>query len=453
MRQQVQTLPQLLDVAQLSARELSIGEAMPASANDLHSHEMSTSMGYRDPTIARDLSSASGSRVLLFDNGRCIASGAVVPAESGHFAPLTGLDAHSLEGSVGLMEIRVEPRRQQEILPVLLYLLTRRARIWGRHSVLTYVSPGLLTTGANIPRWERLANLPVVSEQGSTDPLWPVAQRLDLAIHHAYRASGPSGQAFLSRFFVPEAVETLELHIDRFFRTEFFEAVYGSTLTKQQYVYSMANLHQFVRYTTRLIGRAVSLSTDEDLRNHWLKHLSGEINHEKIIEKDLANLGADVDYVVNSMVPNVHNQEFMVMQESVIGFHQDPVLFMAAPFAAEGWTARLTEGFMSALDRTIRGWGIDNPRHVTGFLSSHIHYDGGDDGHWEGTRQILGRYIESDQMLQKFLNLVHLAMNAFERSYSSYVTEQRLWGAQPVKRRALAPEAEGSAFQGIASLG
>jgi hypothetical protein len=317
---------------------------------------------------------------------------------------------------------------------VLLYFLMRRGRIWERKTVMTYAGADALD--AVRLDWQRLQELAPLPGVGAAGPRLPVAARLDIAMHRAYSALASRERDFVKQFFVPEAVETLELHIDRFFRTEFYNAVYESRLSREQYIYSMSNLHQFVRYTTRLIGRAVSLSSDEDLRNHWLHHLSGEINHEKIIEKDLEFLGADVDYVVHHMVPNKHNQQFMVVQESAIAFHQDPVLFMAAPFAAEGWTARLDQRFMDGLEKSIRSWGIETPRHVTGFLASHINYDGGDDGHWEGTRKILERYITSDQMLQRFLNLVHLAMEAFENSYSSYVTVQRLWSARPARSAA-----------------
>ena len=389
-------------------------------------------LGFLQLTDAQEFE--RGRRISLFDGERCLASGVVFPAETGSLARLTGLDARDLAESVGIANVYVDPETQ--LLPVITYLLLRRARIWERHTALAHVDAALLGGARDLARWQPLTNLASLRGLPGGSPRVPVAQRIDIAIHEAYQAMNQSQRDFVQQFFVPEAVETLEIHIDRFFKTEFFRAVHESRLSREQYVYSMSNLHQFVRFTTRLIGRAVSLSSDEDLRNHWLHHLSGEINHEKIIEKDLEFLGADVDYVVHHMVPNKHNQQFMVVQESAIAFHQDPVLFMAAPFAAEGWTARLDQRFMDGLEKSIRSWGIETPRHVTGFLASHINYDGGDDGHWEGTRKILERYITSDQMLQRFLNLVHLAMEAFENSYSSYVTEQRLWSARPARSAA-----------------
>jgi hypothetical protein len=390
-----------------------------------------------------------GMRVTLLAADRCIAMGTVFPADTSGLPRLTGLDAQDLGASVGFSDIYIDPAARAQATPVLMYSLLRRARIWQRQTAMTYGEAATLERDEPVVAWQPLSHLGALTALHGSGARLPVAQRVDIAMHQACAAMGAAERDFVQRLFVPEAVETLEIHIDRFFRTDFFNAVYESRLSREQYIYSMSNLHQFVRYTTRLIGRAVSLSNDEDLRNHWLNHLSGEINHEKIIEKDLEHLGADVDYVVHHMVPNMHNQQFMVVQESAIAFHQDPVLFMAAPFSAEGWTARLDQRFMDSLHRSIRSWGIEQPRHVTGFLSSHINYDGGDDGHWEGTRRILDRYLTSDQMLQRFLNLVHLCMNAFENSYSSYVTEQRLWSAVPARGASRPVSRERDALQSI----
>jgi hypothetical protein len=430
--------------------EASADTALPPELSSLKAETAGAASGYLtlgNPGDAEAL--RGGIRVGLFAADRCIAMGTVFPADTAPLARLTGLDAHDLGASVGLADIYIDPSARAQATPVLMYLLLRRARIWQRQTAVTYAETATLERDRPVLSWQPLSHLGALSPQQGAGARLPVGQRVDIAMHQACAAMGAAERNFVQRLFVPEAVETLEIHIERFFRTDFFNAVYESRLSREQYIYSMSNLHQFVRYTTRLIGRAVSLSTDEDLRNHWLNHLSGEINHEKIIEKDLEHLGADVDYVVHHMVPNMHNQQFMVVQESAIAFHQDPVLFMAAPFSAEGWTARLDQRFMDGLHRSVRSWGIEQPRHVTGFLSSHINYDGGDDGHWEGTRRILDRYLTSDQMLQRFLNLVHLAMNAFENSYSSYVTEQRLWSATPARVASRALSRERDALQSI----
>ena len=218
--------------------------------------------------------------------------------------------------------------------------------------------------------------------------------------------------------------------------TPYFKAAHDGTLSREQYIYSLSNLHQFVRWTTRLLGRAVSLSDDPELRSHFLNHLSGEVNHEVILETDLAALGpdVDVDYVVHSMVPNLATQELMVVQESLIGFHEDPVLFMAAPFAA-GFAANVTTEFIKGLTVCMERWGVPNPKKALVFFASHVHFDGGDDGHWALTRDILATHLDTDMRLQQFLNAVRLAMNGFIHCYASYVDTLGIWTAEPKKAR------------------
>jgi hypothetical protein len=249
------------------------------------------------------------------------------------------------------------------------------------------------------------------------------AQRIDYAADNCWLVSDPVTRQALHERFVPEAVETLERWVRHFFTTRWFETLYSGRLSRQQYIYTLSNLHQFVRWTTRLIGRAVSHSHDRALRDHWLEHLRDEINHELIIEKDLKNLGVDPAYVAERMVPEPNTLQFMGVQESLIGFHGDPVLFMAAPFVAEGYGARLDERFMGALEESALGWGIKNPRLVTSFYASHISYDGGDDGHWALIRRILERYLTDHCQLQRFLSAVRAAADATERAYTAYIAD------------------------------
>jgi hypothetical protein len=361
------------------------------------------------------------------DGERCVAAALVAPAEASTFAATSRLSEVHLRHSLAIERMHVDPSYQGvALLPALAYLTLRRGRLLERLHVVGYVSD------AEAPLCG-LLDLKPLSQLSPTrkGELVPVCQRLDIAVHRAYTSAGPRGQAVLRNHFVDEAVETLDGLIARLFSTPWFASVHDGTLTREQYVYSLSNMHQFVRWTTRLIGRAVSLSDDPQLRSHFLMHLNGEINHEVVIENDLGALGADVDYVVNAMVPNIHTQEFMVVQESMIGFHEDPVLFMAAPFAAEGFAARLDQRFVDGLSRCARSWGIANPKKVTAFIASHIHFDGGDDGHWAMTRDILETHLENDMRLQQFLNAVRLSMNGFIHSYASYVDTLGIWSAIP----------------------
>jgi hypothetical protein len=381
-----------------------------------------------------DASSPQGVRVSIVagDGSRCWGTAVVSRAEESRFGVLAGVSDADLARTVTLSDIALDPAHADEALPAVLYLALRRARIWERATVAAYVEPG--ARGAQLLGLERLARLP------SAGARIPVGQRLDVATHYAYRATSKEMQVFLQRHFVPEVVETLDRWLKGFLDSPWFRAVHEGTLTREQYIFTLANLHQFVRYTTRIIGRAVGFSDDRALRNHWLNHLEGEINHELIIEKDLANLGADVDYVVGPMVPQVQNMQFMVTQESMIAFYNDPVMLMAAPFVAEGYTGHLDEKFMNDLERVAKSWGIEKPAHVTRFFSSHIEYDGGkdahgghpgQDGHWGRIVSMLERHLVDDAKLRRFLNVVHLAKNATEQSYNSYVNDLALFSASP----------------------
>ena len=340
------------------------------------------------------------------------------------------LPRQALERCVVVSDLAVEPAAG-DVLPALFYSCLRRARIWDRPAIVTCANDK--APEPESPRRFELTPLHKVTSLQAGGTTWtPVAQRVDIAIHLAWMAASSEVQGFLREQLVGEAVETLERWIVRFFKTPYFQAVYDGTMTKEQYVYGLSNMHQFVRWTTRLCGLAVSHSHDRTIRNKWLEHLQGEINHEMIIEKDLQGLNVDIDYLVNHMVPSVSVQAFMVAQESAIAFHRDPILFMAAPFVAEGFTARLDQRFIDSLRRLARGWGAENPKLVTAFWASHIEYDGGDDGHWENSRKMLELYLQTDRDLLKFLNIMRLACNAFERSYSSYVEDLAIFGAAPV---------------------
>lgn len=379
--------------------------------------------------------SKESTRVSIFvDSGqRCIATALVTPAEESSAFGRFKLPRAALGRCIVVSDVMLDPAADSA-LSTLMYACLRRGRIWDRATIVTAVSGEAGGDRRSAESPDRFDLTPLYklqpTEHGGTT--WtPVAQRIDLSIHRAWTQTSTAMQGFLQEQFSAEAVETLNRWIERFFKTPWFQSIYDGTLTREQYGYCLANQHQFVRYTTRLIGRAVSHSDDRAMRNKWLEHLQGEINHELIIEKDLQALQADVDYVVHWMVPNVANQQFMVAQESAIAFHMDPVLFMAAPFVAEGFTARLDHGLIDALRRTAKSWGVDNPKQVTAFWSSHVEYDGGDDGHWEHSRRMLDDYLRTDRDLQRFLNVVRLACNAFERSYTSYVEDLAIFGATP----------------------
>ena len=222
---------------------------------------------------------------------------------------------------------------------------------------------------------------------------------------------------------VAEVEETVNVWLADLYQRGFFRAVVDGTLAREQFVYTAANMHQFVRWTTRLLGLAVGSSHTRPLRDHFLRHLSGEVNHEVLLERDLAHLGVDVEYVVERMSPSPATRHFMAVQESLIAFHRDPVAFMASPLAAEGVASHQSVEFLEALENVIAGWTVREPRKAMSFFTSHVNTDGGDDGHWQTTLSLVGRHLRTETDTARFLATLRASMSALTAAYDEYVDD------------------------------
>jgi hypothetical protein len=315
--------------------------------------------------------------------------------------------------------------RAQACAPLLLYAALRRARIEGGLTLATHLCDPAGVLPGSVP----LTTLPGVPHLPGCPPTVghsrvPVAQRVDIAIDRAHRAwLAAGGGALDPSLYVTEIEETIELWLADLYQRGFFRADVSGTLTRQQFVYAAANMHQFVRWTTRLLGLAVGTSQPRKLRDHFLRHLSGEVNHEILIERDLAHLGADVEYLVDRMPPSPSTRHFMAVQESLVAFHRDPVAFMASPLAAEGVASHLTGEFLDALENVIASWMIREPRKAMSFFTSHVNTDGGDDGHWEMTLSLVGAYLRTETETARFVATLRASMAALTAAYDEYVDD------------------------------
>ncbi len=377
-----------------------------------------------------------GREVGLFETGagageeqRCLAAVSVLPAEASVLRGFSGIPEPDLRRAAFLTNLRVDRACQQDpaLLAALLYVALRRARAEGRRTVAAYV-PDPSSPVA------RLLDLRALPRPGSARATL-AAQRLDVAMHLAHDAATRGALPFDPSFLMDEVTEALERWVIGLWDASWFRAIYDGTLTREQYAYSLAQMHQYVRWTTRILARCVAFSHDRDLRNHFLDHLRGEINHEVIIERDLAHLGEDIEFTVRHMVPNLPTGLFMAVQESVIGFHHDPVLLMASPLAAEGVTAHLDDHFLESLIRAVRGWGVEQPEAATRFWSSHINVDGGESGHWQCTLDAVGQRLRTETELQRFLGTCRMSMHALTEMYNAYVDDLSLWSPHPPASR------------------
>jgi pyrroloquinoline quinone (PQQ) biosynthesis protein C len=252
------------------------------------------------------------------------------------------------------------------------------------------------------------------------------------AAFNAFGLLAPEAKAWVGDNLMTDELEgTVRDRAEVFYKTAFFKRIFEGTLTRTQYIESVANNHQFVRWTTRLLARLVAMTADQKLRRHYVEHLNGEIDHDVLLENDLRYLGSDPEYVRNHMVPCREIQQFMVVQESAIGFHQNPVVALGVPFAIESATALMDVSFIEALRKCIGSWGYSTPGRGCTFLASHIKTDGGEDGHWEGTKRMLRMYMRDETTLQKTLNVSNLVMDGVIRAYEAYGLRPSLEHLQP----------------------
>lgn len=371
-----------------------------------------------DPTIRDASANSAGTRIEITraSDGSLLAALSVVRAERAPFARALGLPLAMLRTSAALMDTQLNDGSEQ-VVAALLYAAIRRARILDRAN-LVCARADAISPGAT-----RILKLSPCSEQ--LDALY--TQRVDLAAHYANAALEAQGLSVAPKLRAQEVAETVRRWLSNGREWGLFRAVHARTLTRRQYVYALSNIYQFVRHTTRVLARCIAFSDTTDMRSHFIHHLNGEVNHELIIEHDLKNLGEDLSYVCQHMAPNGPTQEFMAIQESLIGFYQDPVLLMASPMAAEGVTAHLDQAFVDGLHDCMRKWNVPVPEKASKFFVSHMSADGGEDGHWEGTVNFLAKCLTDEGKHQFFLRSMRNSMSGTQRLYDSFVDDVPSW--------------------------
>jgi len=320
-----------------------------------------------------------------------------------------------------------DTNNSQSLLPVLCYFAMSHARIWKCQNIIFACDfdESIATRIIEVLRLEPLNHCQTVTINNQSHTIF--AQRIKYAIYNTYELCETIYKSFLQSEFINEILETFEAWLIEFFQDSWCTAIATRSISKEQYITSLYNMHQFVRHTTRLAARCVACSDDRELRNHYIYHLKGEINHEIIIESDLTGLGVDLDYILNAHVAHKATSKFIVLQESTIGYRQDPVMMLACPFIAEGLTANISHDFVDHLHATIQSWGIDNPETVSKFLTSHMHFDGGVDGHWLRVIMMTHKFIKTELQLQHYLNTMQLAMSGYAHGLNANIDDLELW--------------------------
>lgn len=366
---------------------------------------------------------------ILDTHGNRQAASTVSPAEESNFQTMTRMPKSSLNNSISVNGLWISPDQAiSTMLPPILYFSLRRGRIWNKSNVVALIpTPNPEAPLATLMKLERLNHIADIDIENQK--FLPLAQQVKYSMYYLYQQCSGVELKLIQDNFLNEILEIHRNWLNRFYEGPWCQAILNETLTREQYIASLFNLHEYVRYTTRLAARAVAHSDDIRIRNQYLNHLKGEINHELIIESDLKHLGADIEYLKNAHTPSPGTKEFMVVQESTIGFYQDPVLMFACPLAAEGASAHMSPDFLKQLEHLIGSWGVKEPRKAMYFLASHIHTDGGEEGHWNNVVKIMQEYINSEKIQQKFLSVLIAAMNGFEHGFNANIEEMKLWAA------------------------
>lgn len=368
---------------------------------------------------------------LYNENGDPQATAIISPAENSQFQNLTHIKKSALENAIALNSAWVNPEASVAVvLPAILYLALRRGRISGRENIVALIP--IPNPQAPLATLMHLDPLPKISVVLSNNTQYlAVAQRIKYSLHYLYQQCSGEPLQLIKNFFVPEILETIEQWMKNFYQGAWTSAIANGTLTKEQYISTLYNTYEYVRLTTRILGRCVAFSDDSELRNHFIYHLKGEINHELFIEHDLKHLGADLDYLKNYHVPQPATKQFLISQESAIGYYQDPLMLLACPLVAEGASANLSPEFLQQLCNVIESWGIKNPEKAATFFKSHARTDGGEDGHWQSVVKTLRKFIKDEHTLQRFLIVMQVAMQGFARSYDENIHNLALWAEDP----------------------
>ncbi|MCX6116645.1 MAG: hypothetical protein NT027_03825 [Proteobacteria bacterium] len=358
--------------------------------------------------------------------GELIAASILIHAEISDFATHSGLKASQLTSWYFGSRAMVHPKwRLSGVYKLLVYIGSLHCQVNGRKGFIAYIEQGPDKPAQKILSTQALhfaKPRTVVDTKGNSYVVYPVLCEAEQTRSKIFKTLTSQQKKFLADYsFINEIEREIKAGISKFYNGRFCQRVIEGKLSKSEYILSVSNNYQFVRWTTRLLARIACETSDRKLRNHYLSHLSGEVDHDVWLENDLRELGADVEYVRDEMVPNVHIGQFMSIQESAAAFYKDPIQFLAVPISIEAITAFMPKEFGKGLMQCISSWGLSNPSKACTFMMSHIYTDGGDDGHWAKTIEVLKENVITDKQRRTALLTIKMIFDAVYRAYDNYV--------------------------------
>jgi GNAT superfamily N-acetyltransferase len=405
-------------------------EGISSDIEQMRSEILRDEMQFISDEDLRSADDERGTHCCLFVDHELVGASLGIPAEQSTLPGRVGIEAEKFSSHYYVTRVMLSPHfRGVGLAPALIYSLFREGRILGRKTAIglfddTDAVPAHLTGALEL---KQIPAVPFTGYKGRTLALKTMIADISFGMHRCWnQMSDELRNSTMRPLLADEVIRTVLLETERFYDNPWFHRVKEGTLTRGQYVDFLSNNHQFVRWTTRILARIAGIAEDRELRNHYISHLSGEIDHELLIESDLRHLGADVNYVCNFMTPCLDVGHFMGIQESLVGFRADPILMLAVPIAIESLTAHLNSQFLRDLRHSIRNWGVAEPDKAMSYLQSHIPIDGGDDGHWARTAQVIQRFLRTEADTQRFVGTARMVITAMDRALRSYMVASEL---------------------------
>lgn len=375
-----------------------------------------------------------GTHILVYDVPTGILMGCthIVFAEEADFSFYSNIPKIKLRTSVMSSRSAVNPEfRNRGVFSLLIYLAGRWGRMRGRKRFVGFIEEGNPPIKKMV-RCPEIQNVPLRKVTGTDGLPYNVVSTsipIDYVTYRSFQTMSKSLRKFACETLMPdELMYKVENGIDDFYNTKWYLKVMDGTLTKDQYIAALSNIHLYVKWTTRLLAIVVGQTDERELRTDLLHHLEGEVDHELMLERDLEALDWDVDFVRDGMTPNPEIVKFMSMQQSLASFERDPVMFLVAPLVAEGLSANMVPEFIKALEQCIRSWGIDKPKTAMSFLHSHIFTDGGDKGHWQAVQKTISKRIVSESRIHQALTLVEAMFVSMCTAYNDFIDDADLDG-------------------------
>jgi hypothetical protein len=253
--------------------------------------------------------------------------------------------------------------------------------------------------------------------------LW--ARDIDEALEAIYETATHDEQMQLHAMFESQIHTMLKRSFEAFLAGTFSQAVNTKRLSKEQYVSVLTTMHLYVRWTTRLLGSAVANGADTEMRQHLAGHLSGEVNHELIIEADLRALNQFNKDTLERTIAKGPIRAFMFAQQSLVSFERDSLMF---PLAVEGISGMIENEFIETLQSMTREWVKDITK-GTMFFSSHVGTDGGVDGHLNQTVRFLAKRLIGQREFGEFRAIYELVSASFLDGINAAVSNLTVFGA------------------------